>query len=75
MEISIPNKPFKDFTREDFFTLDEYLTREMWNKGKDSIRCPICGGTITTKILGIYGTSSLTECSTPGCVHFTERGI
>lgn len=75
MEISIPNKPFKDFTREDFFTLDEYLTREMWRKGKTSIKCPICGGTITTKDVGIYGASSLTECSTPGCVHIEARCI
>lgn len=69
------NKNYKKLSREEHIEFIGYLTREMWDKGKNSITCPFCGGTITTKMIGIYGTSSLTECSTPGCVHFSERGI
>ncbi len=69
------NKKYKDMTRDERLDFYDFLTHEMWRKGKTSIKCPICGGTITTKDIGIYGTSSLTECSTPGCVHIESRGI
>ncbi len=66
------NKKFKELTREEHLEFSDYLTREMWNKGKDSIECPFCGGVIHTKFLG---NSSITECSTPDCVHIESRGI
>ena len=69
---NIPNKPFKDFTTEEFMELEDYLTHEMWDKGSFSIPCPICGGTVTMKIMG---SSSVTKCSTPDCICYTERGL
>ena len=66
------NKKFKDLTRAEDDELEKYLTAEMWDKGFSSIECPICGGTITTKK---YGNSSVTDCSTPGCVHIVYRGL
>lgn len=66
------NKKYKDMSRREKFKLDEYLTRELWNKQKTSITCPICGGTIVTKD---EGSVSLTDCSTLDCVHIIVRGL
>ena len=66
------NKKYKELSREEYFEFSDYLTREMWDKGKESIECPFCGGVIRTKY---FGNSSITECSTHGCVHIESRGI
>lgn len=59
-------------TRAEKSALDVYLTRELWDKDKTSITCPICGGTITSRDIG---TSNITRCSTDGCVNISLRGI
>jgi hypothetical protein len=70
--VAFLNKKFKDLTSREKDQLDEYLTRELWDKQKTSVECPICGGTITTNN---YGSASVTDCSTPGCVHIVIRGL
>ena len=66
------NKKFGDMTSEELEQLITYLTREFWDKQIESIKCPICGGTITTVE---RGSGSITDCSTPGCVHLELRGL
>lgn len=72
METLNKSKKYQDMTIDEQSAVWTYLTAEMWDKNKSSITCPLCGGTITTTY---YGNSSVTECSTPGCVHITVRGL
>ena len=71
MEI-IKNKKYKDMTQEEKLDLEDYLTRELWDKNKSSIICPVCGGTIVSRDIG---TSNITKCNTEGCVYISLRGI
>ena len=66
------NKKYENMTEAEKSALDIYLTRELWDKGKASIVCPVCGGTITSRDIG---TSNITKCSTNGCVNISIRGI
>ena len=72
MGILNKSKTYQEMPLDEKLKVFKYLTTEMWDKNKSSITCPLCGGTITTTE---YGNSSVTECSTPGCVHITARGL